>query len=141
MSANLDQSRALSHYVPMAREAELHATIERLHADLCAARRELRLLKSEDPAQLVRWSTLPGIVRGLGMPQANEDAVRVVRALSHVIAEAGYENAEECLQLLGFVAECVEELRPPPPMTPEEQRAADREHRREMEDDDRRAGY
>ena len=94
MSATLDQSRALAHYVPMAREAELHATIERLHADLCAARREMRLLKSEDPAQLVRWSSLPGIVRGLGMPQATEDLQALLGALSHIVVESGMDDPE-----------------------------------------------
>jgi len=121
MSATSDQSRALSHYVPMAREAELHATpgwmaarlatIERLHADLCAARRELRLLKSEDPAQLVRWSSLPGIVRGLGMPQATEDLQALLGALSHIVVESGMDDPEGCVTHLDKASDAAEALR------------------------------
>ena len=97
MSATLDQSRALAHYVPLAREAELHATIERLHADLCAARRDLRLLKSEDPTRLVRWSSLPAIVRSLGMPQATEDLQALLGALSHIVVESGMDDPDGCV--------------------------------------------
>ena len=136
MSANLDQSRALAHYVPLAREAELHATIERLHADLCAARRELRLLKSEDPAQLVRWSSLPAIVRGLGMPQATEDLQALLGALSHIVVESGMDDPEGCVTHLDKASDAAEALRV---MDSDEMALAHREYVREMEDDERRA--
>lgn len=137
MSATADQSRALAHYVPMAREAELHATIERLHADLCAARRELRL-KSEDPAQLVRWSSLPGIVRGLGMPQATEDLQALLGALSHIVVESGMDDPEGCVTHLDKASDAAEALRV---MDSDEMALAHREYVREMDDADRRAGW
>lgn len=136
--ATAAQSRALAHYVPMAREAELHATIERMHADLCAARRELRLLKSEDPTQLVRWSSLPGIVRGLGMPQATEDLQALLGALSHIVVESGMDDPEGCVTHLDKASDAAEALRV---MDSDEMALAHREYVREMEDDERRAGY
>ena len=136
--ATAAQSRALAHYVPMAREAELHATIERLHVDLCEARRELRLLKSEDPAQLVRWSSLPGLVRGLGMPQATEDLQALLAALSHVVVESGMEDPEGCVTHLDKASDAAEALRA---LDSDEMALAHRDYVREMEDDDRRAGY
>ena len=138
MSHVTDQSRALSHYVPLAREAQLHAQVERLHVELCAARQELRLLKSEDPAQLVRWSTLPGILRGLGMPQATEDLQALLGALSHVVVESGMDDPEGCVTHLDKASDAAEALRV---MDSEELALAHREYVREMEDDDRRAGY
>lgn len=132
-----DQARALAHYVPMAREAELHATIERLHADLCAARRDLRLLKSEDPTRLVRWSSLPAIVRSLGMPQATEDLQALLGALSHVVVESGMDDPEGCVTHLDKASDAAEALRV---MDSDEMALAHREYVREMEDDDRRAG-
>lgn len=138
MPATTDQARALAHYVPMAREAELHATIERLHVDLCEARRELRLLKSEDPAQLVRWSSLPGLVRGLGMPQATEDLQALLAALSHVVVESGMEDPEGCVTHLDKASDAAEALRA---LDSDEMALAHRDYVREMEDDDRRAGY
>ena len=138
MSHVTDQSRALSHYVPLAREAQLHAQVERLHVELCAARQELRLLKSEDPAQLVRWSTLPGILRGLGMPQATEDLQALLGALSHVVVESGMDDPEGCVTHLDKASDAAEALRV---MDSEELALAHREYVREMEVDDRRAGY
>ena len=138
MPATTDQARALAHYVPMAREAELHAKIERLHVDLCEARRELRLLKSEDPAQLVRWSSLPGLVRGLGMPQATEDLQALLAALSHVVVESGMEDPEGCVTHLDKASDAAEALRA---LDSDEMALAHRDYVREMEDDDRRAGY
>ena len=138
MPATTDQARALAHYVPMAREAELHATIERLHVDLCEARRELRLLKSEDPAQLVRWSSLPGLVRGLGMPQATEDLQALLAALSHVVVESGMDDPEGCVTHLDKASDAAEALRA---LDSDEMALAHRDYVREMEDDDRRAGY
>lgn len=131
-------AQQVAHYQDLAVQAEA------MRIAFSAAHRARQIVEQRMQAARIAgltWLDIACAIRALGMPQANEDAVRVVRALSHVITEAGYENADECLQLLGFVAECVEELRLPPPMTPEEQRAADREHRREMEDNDRRAGY
>lgn len=138
--ATAAQSRALAHYVPMAREAELHATIERMHLQLCEARREVRLLKSEDPAQLVRWSSLPSIVRGLGMPQATEDLQALLGALSHIVGERGYDNAEELLESLDIAAECVEELRMPEPLSEREQAEADAMDRAERRFEEARDG-
>ncbi|HNB06456.1 MAG TPA: hypothetical protein PKV97_11045 [Thauera aminoaromatica] len=138
MSHVTDQSRALSHYVPLAREAQLHAQVERLHVELCAARQELRLLKSEDPAQLVRWSTLPGILRGLGMPQATEDLQALLGALSHVVVESGMDDPEGCVTHLDKASDAAEALRV---LDGDEMALAHREYVREMEDDDRRAGY
>lgn len=137
MSHVTDQSRALSHYVPLAREAQLHAQVERLHVELCAARQELRLLKSEDPAQLVRWSTLPGILRGLGMPQATEDLQALLGALSHVVVESGMDDPEGCVTHLDKASDAAEALRV---LDGDEMALAHREYVREMEDDDRRAG-
>jgi len=128
---------AVAHYQDLAVQAEA------LRIAVAAGQRAKQIADMKQQAARIAgltWGDIACAIRALGMPQANEDAVRVVRALSHVITEAGYENSEECLQLLGFVGECVEELRLPPPMDIEQQRAADREHRREMEDDDRRAG-
>lgn len=138
MNRTTDQSRALAHYVPMAREAEMHATIERLHADLCAARRDLRLMAAEqqDPAQLVRWSTLPSIVRGLGMPQATEDLQALLGALSHIVVESGMDDPEGCVTLLDKASDAAEALRV---MDSDEMALAHREYVREMEDDERRA--
>ena len=138
MSHVTDQSRALSHYVPLAREAQLHAQVERLHVELCAARQELRLLKSEDPAQLVRWSTLPGILRGLGMPQATEDLQALLGALSHVVVESGMDDPEGCVTHLDKASDAAEALRA---LDSDEMALAHRDYVREMEDDDRRAGY
>lgn len=135
--ATAAQSRALAHYVPMAREAELHATIERMHLQLCEARREVRLLKSEDPAQLVRWSSLPSIVRGLGMPQATEDLQALLGALSHIVVESGMDDPEGCVTHLDKASDAAEALRV---MDSDEMALAHREYVREMEDDDRRAG-
>ena len=116
----------------------LHAQVERLHVELCAARQELRLLKSEDPAQLVRWATLPGILRGLGMPQATEDLQALLGALSHVVVESGMDDPEGCVTHLDKASDAAEALRA---LDSDEMALAHRDYVREMEDDDRRAGY
>ena len=116
MTPTADQSRALAHYVPMAREAEL--------------------LKSEDPAQLVRWSSLPGIVRGIGMPQATEYLQALLGALSHIVVESGMDDPEGCVTLLDRASDAAEALRV---MDSDEMALAHREYVREMEDDERRA--
>lgn len=115
MTPTADQSRALAHYVPMAREAELHATIERLHADLCA---------------------LPGIVRGIGMPQATEYLQALLGALSHIVVESGMDDPEGCVTHLDKASDAAEALRV---MDSDEMALAHREYVREMEDDERRA--
>lgn len=138
MTATTDQARALAHYTAQAREAELHSTIERMHLELCEARREIRLLQSEDPAQLVRWSSLPGIVRGLGMPQATEDLRALLAALSHIVVESGMDDPEGCVTHLDKASDAAEALRV---MDADDMALAHREYVREMEDDERRAGY
>lgn len=136
MSATAAQ---VAHYAQMAAEASLDALI-----DAGRSYRQQQIAQQREQAARIAgltWLDVACAIRALGMPQASEDAVRVVRALSHVITETGYENSEECLQLLGFVGELLEELRLPPPLDPEQQRAADIEYRREADADARRQGF
>ncbi len=84
------------------------------------------------------WSDVVCAIRALGMPEANEDLVRVLRAVHHVVSERGYENAAELLESLDIAAECVEELRMPLAPSEREQAEADERDRADNELDARR---
>ena len=84
------------------------------------------------------WGDVACAIRALGMPEANEDLVRVLRAVHHVVSERGYENADELLQSLDIAAECAEELRMPLPVSEREQAEADARDRAEARFEQRR---
>ena len=84
------------------------------------------------------WSDVACAIRALGMPEANEDMVRVLRALHHVVGEKGFDNADELLESLHIAAECVEELRMPLAVSEREQAEADERDRAERRFEERR---
>ena len=86
------------------------------------------------------WGDVACAIRALGMPEANEDLVRVLRAVHHVVNERGYDNAEELLLSLDIAAECVEELRMPEPLSEREQAEADAMDRAERRFEEARDG-
>ena len=136
MSATAAQ---VAHYAQMAAEASLDALI-----DAGRSYRQQQIEQQRQQAARIAgltWLDVACAIRALGMPQASEELVRVLRSISHVITQAGYENAEECLDMLRYAAECAEELRLPPPLDPDQQRAADIEYRREADADARRQGF
>ena len=136
MSATAAQ---VAHYAQMAAEASLDALI-----DAGRSYRQQQIAQQREQAARIAgltWLDVACAIRALGMPQASEDFVRVMRALKHVVGEQGYENDEELILSLDVAAECAEELRLPPPLDPEQQRAADIEYRREADADARRQGF
>ena len=136
MSATATQ---VAHYAQMAAEASLDALI-----DAGRSYRQQQIAQQREQAARIAgltWLDVACAIRALGMPQASEDFVRVMRALKHVVGEQGYENDEEWILSLDVAAECAEELRLPPPLDPEQQRAADIEYRREADADARRQGF
>lgn len=136
MSATATQ---VAHYAQMAAEASLDALI-----DAGRSHRQQQIAQQREQAARIAgltWLDVACAIRALGMPQASEDFVRVMRALKHVVGEQGYENDEELILSLDVAAECAEELRLPPPLDPEQQRAADIEYRREADADARRQGF
>jgi len=137
MSHVTDQSRALSHYVPLAREAQLHAQVERLHvAD--DRHDEPPLRERGRDTDVYRVVELERLVGPLGMPQATEDLQALLGALSHVVVESGMDDPEGCVTHLDKASDAAEALRV---LDGDEMALAHREYVREMEDDDRRAGY
>lgn len=129
----------VAHYAQMAAEASLDALI-----DAGRSYRQQQIAQQREQAARIAgltWLDVACAIRALGMPQASEDFVRVMRALKHVVGEQGYENDEELILSLDVAAECAEELRLPPPLDPEQQRAADIEYRREADADARRQGF
>lgn len=123
----------VAHYQGLAREAQGIAVLRAMRAEQIEANRQ----QAARIAGLT-WGDVACAIRALGMPEASEDFVRVCRALHHVVDERGYDNAEECLQHLGWAAECAEELRLPDLPSEREQADADARDRADNELDARR---
>lgn len=116
----------VAHYQGLAREAQGIAVLRAMRAEQIEQNRQ----QAARIAGLT-WGDVACAIRALGMPEASEDLVRVLRALSHVVGEVGYDNAEELLQSLDIAAECAEELRLPDLPSEREQADADARDRAE----------
>ena len=125
----------VAHYRDLAVQAE--AT----RIAVAAGHRALQIERQKQQAARIAgltWSDVACAIRALGMPEANEDLVRVLRALHHVVSEKGFDNADELLESLDIAAECVEELRMPDLPSEYEQAEADERDRAERRFEERR---
>ena len=125
----------VAHYQDLAVQAEA------MRIAFSAAHRARQIEANRQQAARIAgltWGDVACAIRALGMPEANEDLVRVLRAVHHVVSERGYENADELLQSLDIAAECAEELRMPLPVSEREQAEADARDRAEARFEQRR---
>lgn len=120
----------VAHYRDLAVQAEAAMRI-----GIAAGHRRARQIErqKQQAARIagLTWCDVACAIRALGMPEASEDLVRVLRAVRHVVSERGYENADELLQSLDIAAECAEELRLPDLPSEREQADADARDRAE----------
>lgn len=126
----------VTYYQGLARQAQKWRA---LAADF---RREQIEQRRQQAARIsgLTWADVACAIRALGMPEASEDFTRVCRAMSHVVGEVGYDNAEELLQSLDIAAECAEELRMPLPVSEREQAEQDARDRAERRFEEARDG-
>lgn len=123
----------VAHYQGLAQQAE--------RIGIAAGHRARQIVEQRMQAARIAgltWGDVACAIRALGMPEANEDLVRVLRALHHVVGEVGFDNADELLQSLDIAAECAEELRMPDLPSEREQADADATDRAERAYEERR---
>jgi len=125
----------VAHYQGLASQAQNWRAVA---ADI---RREQIEANRQQAARIagLTWGDVACAIRVLGMPEASEDMGAVLKAMHRVVESAGFENAEECLQHLGWARECVEELRMPV-LSEREQAEADAMDRAERRFEEARDG-